>query len=112
MFPELYHPKSPPKSSLPTLTKNLPVEYNNNFDQADNSVGNQIKFSDLPKPEMKSQQINKGVSVAMKSISYNDGIPRISRTEDEVKKKNIIVDLQLVVIEKISMVVQSWRTRG
>lgn len=54
---------------------------------------------------MESQQESSQVlveSIDLKSLTYKDGVPRITWTEEEVAKMNIIEDLQLAVIGKIS----------
>lgn len=63
MFPKLYHPKFPPKFSLPNHLNNFSTNDINNCDQDANtnmSNKNQIKFVDLLKIDMNTQQLNNG----------------------------------------------------
>lgn len=55
------------------------------------------------------QQITPHESIEMKVIGCNQGVPRITWTEEEVQKMNVIEELQLAVIGKYSYS-QNWKS--
>lgn len=60
-----------------------------------------VKYADFMN-ENPSHSSDKGVAISMKQLKYVEGIPRITWTEEEVHKMNIIENLQYAVIGKFS----------
>lgn len=112
-FPHLYHPipKNKPTEFLnvPKILPNVPTNFPNvvacsqrdHQDVDDNSAGKK-NFADVMKPKV--MRINdKGVqeeSIPIKDLSFINGIPRVTWSEDEVQKMTIMENLQYTVIGK------------
>ncbi|KAF3685426.1 hypothetical protein FXO37_00637 [Capsicum annuum] len=118
LFPNLYHPKKliPPEPktdkepktdeviSVPTdIPKGEDVMNGTNMNE--NREGRR-KYADLIKPPSLKMIIKGKESQApvipMKQLTYNDGIPRVTWTEEEVFNMNILEELQYAIVGKFS----------
>ncbi|KAF3622018.1 hypothetical protein FXO38_31547 [Capsicum annuum] len=106
-FSKLYHLKSLQKSSLPSDPILLPTANGEGKDQIginNNENSNKLKFVDLMKQNNIVQHTKRAQieSISMKPVEYNNEIPRITWTEEKVRKMNTIKDLQYAVVGKFS----------
>lgn len=108
-FPKLYHPNSPKKSNNFPIEPILPSDesnYNATDVVLEDKPSGKHKYEDLIKHvSLNSPQLKKGDQaniIMVKKPTFNNGVPRITWTEEEVHNMNIIENLQYAIIEKFS----------
>lgn len=89
---------------MPIDPNSLPNGDSSKQDTYINTDADGTKYVDLLKPNANVQQSKGGPkeSIPMKTVSYNNGIPRVTWTEEEIQKMNIMENLQFVVVRKFS----------
>ncbi|KAG5599716.1 hypothetical protein H5410_031086 [Solanum commersonii] len=126
-FPHLYHPKSPKKLAktntpsqgtnpinFPSISIELTTCYHKRPDDKETKAmkstinnaeenNSKVKYSDLLQGDnLYIGKRNTLQSITIKPISFINGIPRVIWTKEEVKKMNIMENLQLAVDGKFS----------
>ncbi|WMV08623.1 hypothetical protein MTR67_002008 [Solanum verrucosum] len=115
-FPHLYHPKSASKLdiNLPSVLMEInKSDYNRPDDKETDAVKSTINNSEENNTKVKYSDMLKGDNsyidkrntlepIAIKPVSFVNGIPRVTWTEEEVEKMNIMENLQLAIVGKFS----------
>ncbi|KAH0746831.1 hypothetical protein KY285_008488 [Solanum tuberosum] len=95
-FPPLMHPSLPTRAA-PEVVKPYMAKAPTDAASSTNRYANIVKANNIILPSTTSIE-----PIPIKKIYYNNGIPRVTWTEEEVDRMNTIENLQYAVIGKFS----------